>query len=106
MTPYTPSNAWVPKNIVVVNKREFDKLDADVQAAVLAAAATAENRGWDMAKAEAETKTKILADNGIIVYDPSAALVEGLQTIGATMLENWKANASNGALAVLDAYNN
>jgi hypothetical protein len=29
-----------------------------------------------------------------------------LEGIGATMLENWKANASDAALAILDAYNN
>ncbi|VAV87255.1 TRAP transporter solute receptor, unknown substrate 5, partial [hydrothermal vent metagenome] len=54
LSHYTPINAWVPKNIVVVNKQVFDALDADTQAAILAAAATAEKRGWEMSKAEAE----------------------------------------------------
>jgi TRAP-type C4-dicarboxylate transport system substrate-binding protein len=106
VTHYSPINAWVPKNIVVVNKRVFDGLDADVQAAVLAAAATAETRGWEMSAAEAESKTAELAANGITVYEPSAELVAGLQGIGATMLENWKANASDSALSILDAYMN
>ena len=48
--------------------------------------------------------TAALAENGIIVYEPSAELVEGLQGIGATMLENWKASASESALAILEAY--
>jgi TRAP-type C4-dicarboxylate transport system substrate-binding protein len=106
VTHYTPINAWVPKNIVVVNKRVFDGLDADVQAAVLAAADVAEARGWEMSAAEAESKTAELAANGITVYEPSAELVSGLQDIGATMLENWKANASDSALSILDAYMN
>lgn len=106
VTHYTPINAWVPKNIVVVNQRMFDGLDADVQAAVLAAAEAAETRGWEMSAAEAETQTAALAENGIIVYEPSADLVSGLQQIGATMLETWKANASDNALAILDAYRN
>jgi TRAP-type C4-dicarboxylate transport system substrate-binding protein len=103
---YTPINAWVPKNIVVVNKRMFDGLDADTQTAVLAAAETAQTRGWDMSAAEAETMTAALAENGITVYAPSAELISGLQSIGDTMLSNWKANASESALAILDAYNN
>jgi TRAP-type C4-dicarboxylate transport system substrate-binding protein len=106
VTHYTPINAWVPKNIVVVNKRVFDGLDADVQTAVMDAAATAETRGWEMSAAEADSKTAALAENGITVYEPSAALVEGLQDIGAAMLENWNANASDSAKAILSAYQN
>jgi len=106
VTHYTPINAWVPKNIVVVNQRMFDGLDADTQAAVLAAAEAAEARGWEMSAAEAESMTAALAENGITVYPPSAELIEGLQAIGATMLETWDAAASDGARAVLEAYNN
>lgn len=106
VTHYTPINAWVPKNIVVVNQRMFDGLDADTQAAVLAAAETAQTRGWDMSAMEATSMTAALAENGITVYEPSAELVEGLQAIGATMLENWNANASDSAKAILEAYQN
>ena len=106
VTHYTPINAWVPKNIVVVNQRMFDGLDADTQSAVLAAAEAAEARGWEMSAAEAESMTAALAENGITVYEPSAELVEGLQAIGATMLDNWKAAASDSALAILETYNN
>lgn len=104
VTHYTPINAWVPKNIVVVSQRAFDGLDADVQTAVLEAAAVAETRGWEMSAAEAAEKTQLMADNGIIVVEPSAELVAGLQTIGATMLEGLTANASPEAVAILDAY--
>lgn len=106
VTHYTPINAWVPKNIVVVNIRMFEALDADTQAAVLAAAQVAEQRGWDMSAAEADSKTAELAENGIVVYEPSAELVSGLQDIGAQMLVNWQASASPSALAILDAYSN
>ncbi len=104
VTHYSPINAWVPKNIVVVNQRVFDKLSDDTKAAVLAAAATAETRGWEMSAAEAEAKTAELAANGITVYEPSAELVEGLQDIGSKMLDNWKANASDAALSILTTY--
>lgn len=106
VTHYTPINAWVPKNIVVVNQRMFDGLDADTQAAILAAAEVAQTRGWDMSRAETDAQTAALAENGIIVYEPSAELVSGLQAIGDTMLESWQANASDSAKAILDAYRN
>jgi TRAP-type C4-dicarboxylate transport system substrate-binding protein len=104
VTHYTPIDAWVPKNIVIVNKRSFDGLPAEVQAAVLEAAAKAETRGWEMSAKEAAEKTQVMADNGMIITAPSAELVDGLKAIGATMLENWKSNASADALKILAEY--
>ena len=101
---YSAINAWVPKNIVVINTRIFEALEADVQSAVLEAAAQAEARGWEMSMAEAQAKTKILMENGMQVYDPSDALQSGLREIGDKMLENWKAGASDAATAALNAY--
>lgn len=103
---YTAIDAWVPKNIVVVNKRVFDRLDGDTQAAVLAAAAAAETRGWEMSAAEAAEKTQTMADNGMTIVQPSDDLVAGLKDIGAAMLENWNAKASDDAKAILSQYQN
>jgi TRAP-type C4-dicarboxylate transport system substrate-binding protein len=104
VTHYTPINAWVPKNIVVINKDVFDGLDQPSRDALLAAAAAAEKRGWEMSMAEATAKTEELAKNGIIVYEPSAELTAGLKEIGATMLETWQAGASDVAKQVLATY--
>ncbi len=101
LTHYTPINAWVPKNIVVVNKQMFDALDGDVQAIVLAAAASAEARGWEMSKAEAAAETGVMAENGIIVVEPSAELMTGLREIGAQMLEDLQASASDEAKTII-----
>jgi TRAP-type C4-dicarboxylate transport system substrate-binding protein len=106
VTHYSPINAWVPKNIVVVNQRVFDGLDDATQAAVMDAAQAAETRGWEMSAAEAQSMTAALAQNGITVYEPSAELVSGLQAIGATMLEGWQENASDNAKAIMDTYSN
>ncbi len=104
VTHYTPINAWVPKNIVVVNERAFRRLPEDVQAAVMAAAEAAEARGWEMSAAEADAQTAVLADNGMIIVEPSAELTAGLQDIGAQMLANWQSNASEAALSILTTY--
>ena len=104
VTHYTPINDWVPKNIVVVNMRAFQRLPDDVQAAVLEAAAAAEARGWEMSAAEADAKTAIMAENGMIIVEPSDALTAGLQEIGAQMLTNWETSASDAALSILTTY--
>ncbi len=105
LSHYTPINAWVPKNIVVVNKQMFDALDPEVQAGILASAAIAEQRGWEMSKAEAEAKTKVMQDNGITVVEPSAELLAGLKAIGDKMLADLQATASLETKAIIDDYN-
>lgn len=101
---YTPINAWVPKNIVVVNKGAFEALDAGVQQAVLEAAAKAELRGWDMSKQETEAKTAIMQENGMTIVEPSAELLAGLKEIGASMQKEWQESASAEARTIADAF--
>ncbi|MBU2965371.1 TRAP transporter substrate-binding protein [Amphritea sp. 2_MG-2023] len=93
LSHYTDIRAWIPKNIVVVNKRAFKRLDKATQAVILAAAANAEAKGWLGVRAKAEEDTKTLADNGIVVTEPSAELMSELNKIGATMIDEWKAEA-------------
>lgn len=104
LSHYTDIQAWIPKNIVVVNKRAFRRLDEATQTAVLEAAAAAETRGWDMSMAETEAQTAVLAENGITVVEPSDELMTGLRAIGAEMLDSWKADAGDTGAALLDAY--
>ena len=106
LSHYTDIQAWIPKNIVVVNKRAFQRLGADTQQAVLEAAAAAEVRGWEMSRNETEVQTAALAENGIDVQNPSDALMQGLRAIGAKMLENWVAASGEEGAAILEAYNN
>jgi len=102
---YTDIQAWIPKNIVVVNKRAFQRLDEATQTAVLEAAARAQDRGWAMSRAETDSQTATLADNGITVVTPSDALMGGLRDIGSKMLDDWKASAGEAGETLLNAYN-
>jgi len=104
LSHYTDIQAWVPKNIVVVNKRAFRKLDKDVQNAVLAAAKNAEIRGWEMSQQETATKTAILKTNGIQIIEPSDALMGGLKKIGDEMMVDWKKAAGAEGKEILSNY--
>lgn len=101
---YTDIQAWLPKNVIVVNKRLFDALPEATRAAVLAAAAAAEARGWEMSRAETATMTAKLAENGIAINQPTEALMADLKAIGAAMMEDWKAKAGADGAAILAAY--
>ncbi|MBI1417959.1 MAG: C4-dicarboxylate ABC transporter substrate-binding protein [Limimaricola sp.] len=104
VTYYTPINAWLPKNIVVVNRDAFRALPADQQQAVMEAAAAAETRGWQMSMAETDAQTKALADNGMTVVQPSDALIAGLKEIGQKMQQTWAEKASPEANKILADY--
>lgn len=103
---YHDTQAWLPKNMVFVNKGAFDALSDDEKAAVLAAAETAEKRGWEASKVETKTQTQVLADNGITVVQPSSQLIEELAAIGETMAAEWQAEAGDTGAAILEAYKN
>ncbi|NIR29480.1 MAG: TRAP transporter substrate-binding protein [Gammaproteobacteria bacterium] len=99
------TQAWLPKNIVVVNKRAFDRLDPDIQEAVLAAAAQAEDRGWEMSTEETAAKIEILREHGMTIHNPpSRRLMKGLKDIGSKMTADWAERAGDDGQAILEAY--
>ena len=99
---YYDTEAFLPQNVVVVNKAAFAKLDATTQKAVLDAAAKAEERGWAESAAHNEGYKKTMADKGIIVGKPSAKLAAELNAIGATMAQQWVSKTGPDAQAILN----
>ncbi|WFE91620.1 TRAP transporter substrate-binding protein [Roseibium porphyridii] len=104
LTHYHDTQAWLPKNMVIVNKRAFDGLSDAEKTAVLEAAEVAETRGWEASKTETKSKTNVLAENGITVVQPSTQLIEELAAIGETMASEWQEQAGETGAAVLEAY--
>ena len=104
VTHYHDTQAWLPRNMVVVNTAAFEGLEPGVRAALLEAAAAAETRGWEMSEADTVAATKTLADNGITVVSPSEGLSTGFQEIGAQIAEEWATSAGDAGAAVLEAY--
>lgn len=101
---YTDVQAWIPKNMVFVNKKAFKRLDADSQKALLAAASKAETRGWEMAVEETRIKTQSLGANGMVVVQPSEALQTALKAIGSTMAAEWAAEAGAAGAEIMADY--
>jgi TRAP-type transport system periplasmic protein len=101
---YYDTQAWLPKNAVIVNKGAFDALDKPAQQAVLKAAADAEGRGWAASqKVNAETLEKLKA-NGMQVLPPPAALKADMAKVGETMLKEWSDKAGADGKAITDAF--
>jgi len=101
---YTDIQAWIPKNVVVVNTRAFKRLDKETQQVILDAAAHAEKKGWEVVQAEAKKDTQTLIDNGIVVAQPSEKLLEELAVIGQTMEAEWLAESGPEIKALIENY--
>lgn len=96
--------AWMPKNMIIVNEAAFSSLPEDQQQAVLDAAAAAETRGWEMSETNAEESLKELEAN-MNVHAPDPALTDALSEVGTTMAEEWAESAGPEGQKILDALN-
>jgi TRAP-type C4-dicarboxylate transport system substrate-binding protein len=101
---YTDTQAWLPKNAVLLNKAAFDALDKPTQAVVLKAAAEAEVRGWKVSAVKTGEYTELLKKNGMTVAPPTAQLKTEFKKIGDTMLAEWLAKAGPEGKAMVDAF--
>lgn len=104
MTHYYDTQAWIPKNVVFVNKAAFDALPAAQKEALAKAAAAAEERGWKMAETATQSSIATLKERGMKVMEPSPALREGLKKIGDQLTQDWIKRAGQDGQAVIDAY--
>src|SRR4051812_15876679 len=101
---YYDTQAWLPKNVVFVNRKAFDALDKPTQQALLKAAADAEARGWNVSEEKNGFYLEQFRKNGMSVSLPSAQLKSDFQKIGQTMAEEWLKTAGDDGRAIIQAY--
>ena len=98
------TQAWLPKNAVIVNKAAFDALDAPTKAALQKAAAEAEARGWKTSQAKNTEYLELLKKNGMQVLAPPPQLKADMQKVGETLLKEWLDKAGPEGKQLVDAY--
>jgi TRAP-type C4-dicarboxylate transport system substrate-binding protein len=104
LTHFYDVSAFLPKNIVVVNKAALDSLSPDNQQAVRDAAAEAEIRGWKMSEDDHKAMRDVLIQHGIEVLPGSDALNSALVEIGAQLAAEWSAESGEAGAAVMKAF--
>jgi TRAP-type C4-dicarboxylate transport system substrate-binding protein len=104
MTHFYDVQAWIPKNLTVVNKAAFDGLDKTTQEAILKAAKTAEERGWTVWQDKSQWYLGELTAKGMKVQPPSPALKDGMKKIGEQLTADWLKKSGADGQAVVDAY--
>jgi TRAP-type C4-dicarboxylate transport system substrate-binding protein len=101
---FVDTQAWLPKNAVLVNKAAFDALDKPTQAALLKAGADAEARGWAVSKVKNGEYLDLLKKNGMTILPPSTQLKADMKKVGDTMLKEWLEKAGPEGKALVDAF--
>ena len=105
LTHFYDTQAWLPKNAVLMNKAAFDKLDDATKKVVLAEAAKAEALGWAEAEKLSAGFLETLAKNGMKVQPPSPKLAGEYKELGKKLTAEWLEKAGADGKAVVDAYN-
>lgn len=98
------TQAWLPKNAVIVNKKAFESLDKPTQDAVLKAAADAEVRGWAASRKTNTESLEKLKAGGMQILPPSAALKADMKKVGDTMLAEWLSKAGDEGKTLVEAF--
>jgi len=104
MKRFYDTQAWLPKNAILVNKKAFDALDQKSKDALLKAAEVAEKRGWELSREKTQWYLDNLSKNGMEIVKPSPELMNGLDKVGQTMLAEWLDKAGADGKQVIDGY--
>ncbi|MFO1282737.1 MAG: TRAP transporter substrate-binding protein [Burkholderiales bacterium] len=100
------TQAWLPKNAVIANRKAFDALDKPTQAAVLKAAVEAETRGWKASQDKNGWYVDQLKQKGMSILPPSEQLTADLRKVGNYMLAEWQRKAGDEGRKVIENYRN
>ena len=98
------TQAWLPKNGILVNQAAFNALDAATQAAVVKAAVDAEARGWKLSQEKNEWYKKALAEKGMKIMTPPIKLMTDMRQVGGIMVADWEKKAGPDGTVVLATY--
>ncbi|HET9762237.1 MAG TPA: TRAP transporter substrate-binding protein [Casimicrobiaceae bacterium] len=98
------TQAWLPKNALIVNRAAFDALDKASQAAVLKAAADAETRGWKLSEEKTGWYVDQLKQKGMSIDRPSEQLTADMRKVGNVMLAEWLRKAGPDGKKIIDQY--
>ncbi|MBN9372971.1 MULTISPECIES: TRAP transporter substrate-binding protein [unclassified Hydrogenophaga] len=101
---FYPVSAWLPRNVTVVNLKDFNALDKATQNALTTAAAQAEARGWALSEKLDSEYIGQLKAAGMSISQPSDDMKKALASIGETMTAEWIKAAGPEGQAIVDAY--
>jgi TRAP-type transport system periplasmic protein len=98
------TQAWLPRNLIIVNKAALDALDAPTKQALMKAAADAEARGLAASRRANTESLDKLKGGGMNILPPPPALAADMKKVGDTLLKEWLEKAGPEGKLLVDAY--
>lgn len=102
---YYELNMWLPRNLVLVNKKSWDGLDKDTQNSIKGIAVMSEAAGLARAKEVAGWYNSVMTKNGMEISPGSDELAAGFKKIGDVMTKEWLEKAGADGKRIVDAFN-
>ena len=104
MTHWYDVAAWLPRNMVFVNKDAWESLDQNTQQVLQDCGGKAAEAGTAESERLNDWYKEQLAANGMTVAQPGDQLRADLEQIGATMTAEWLEATGEAGKQILDAY--
>ncbi len=101
---FTKISYAYPLQAVTINLDYWNSLSKAQQDAMMKAASEVEALQWEASKKEDEVALKMLADNGMVISEPSAELKVELDKVAAKMLEEYLSDADDSIKAIFKEY--
>lgn len=101
---YYKVSAWIPKNMVFMDRKLFDSFDAGTQKKITEAARVAEERGWRLSRESDLSAENQLAANKVRVSTIDFIIRSYLDRMGESLARDWLKKAGNDELSVLLKY--
>jgi TRAP-type C4-dicarboxylate transport system substrate-binding protein len=98
------ANAWLPRNLLLINARRLDSLPREQRDALLRASAAAEERGWQLSRENAGQSLAALRSAGMKVAVLDNGTRSRLDRAGSDLTASTMRGADPELLGVLSAY--
>lgn len=97
-------NAWLPRNMVIVNKDAWNKLDENTQNILREEAAKAEVKAWTKAEELTDWYIEEFKKNNMNVAAAPEQLQKDFEEAGKVLLNDWLEKSGDKGQALIDAY--
>ncbi|WP_027706849.1 TRAP transporter substrate-binding protein DctP [Zooshikella ganghwensis] len=101
---YYDIQAWVPKNMLVINQASWQSLSDQERKTLTKLAKRLEVRAWQSMQLHIQQAIVAMQKNGIQVVSPNPKLVAQLRHIGHLMTARWARNAGQVGREILGTY--
>lgn len=98
------TQAWLPRNVIIINKGDYAKLDKKEQGCISSVGAKIATQATNKSHKLADWYLAQFRKHGMTVVEPDKKLMGELKKVGATMTTDWLKNAGKTGDAVIAKY--